>query len=118
MPTTPQHNDRQPPWWWFLPYVLALVVFTAMIVVLIKVGVTPLVAIGVPATLSVAAVSALTRMNPATRHRRQGDDQRTEQVQPRPDVPQLDQVRPELSSHLAPADDGGLPDAGEPERVG
>jgi hypothetical protein len=71
--STPQHPSRLP-WWWFLPYVVVLLLFTGMIAVLIVVGVTPLVAVGVPAGLSTVTVSALTRiaaLNPAVHSRAQ-----------------------------------------------
>lgn len=68
------------PWWWFLPYLTVMVVFTGIIVVMILLGVTPAVAVGVPAALSIAAVSALTRVakiNPANRSVPKPADQRS-----------------------------------------
>lgn len=97
------------PWWWFLPYLSVLAVFTAIIAVLISVGVEPLVAVGVPVTLSVAAVSALARVagiNPNARTSRIADSVAVEDRPPRRSrddtdstavpAPAVDPVRREL----------------------
>jgi hypothetical protein len=68
--SAPEESGSGLPWWWFLPYLTVMVVFTGIIVAMIVLGVTPVVAVGVPVTLSIAAVSALTRVakiNPVSR---------------------------------------------------
>lgn len=61
MPEVVRRGERKLPRYW-LQYVIVLVVFTGMIGFLIYLGVDPLVAIGVPATLSMVADSVLVRL--------------------------------------------------------
>jgi hypothetical protein len=72
------------PRWWFWRYVLVLVVFTGMIGFLITIGVTPLVAVGVPGVLSALAVSALSRMAVLDHSSSPGDP--VEQTEPPPEA--------------------------------
>ncbi|MFE3023393.1 hypothetical protein [Nocardia tengchongensis] len=47
------------PGWWFTSYIIIFVLFAATAVTLILCGVNALIAVGAPATLSVAAVAAM-----------------------------------------------------------
>lgn len=47
------------PGWWFTGYIIVFVLFAATAVTLILCGVNALIAVGAPATLSIAAIAAM-----------------------------------------------------------
>lgn len=64
------HGPAEPmPWWWFVLFLIIFLVFAAVVVVLVAQGQSLKVAVGVPATLSTAALVVLHRLAALARRR-------------------------------------------------
>ena len=90
-PGSANGNASPPPWRWLLAFLIIFIVFAALVVILIAQHQSPQVALGVPATLSTAAVVVLFRIARLARSRgdRPGSPSEQPEIVPeiRPDSP-------------------------------